>query len=259
MTQIPFTKMHGLGNDFVLINTITHPVSLTASKIAAMADRHTGIGFDQLLLVESAPNDSVDFGYRIFNADGSEAEQCGNGARCFAQFVRRQGLTDQNEITVQTISTVMQLRILDEVNVSVSMGIPTFLDAELSVPYSYVPISLGNPHCVLLVSQHDTDEIQTLGAQLQSAPAFASGVNVGFMRKIAPNHIALRVYERGAGETLACGSGACAAVVAGIEQELLEARTRVDLPGGHCEVYWQGEGEPVWLNGPTAHVFEGLY
>lgn len=260
MNAIKFAKMHGLGNDFVIINAIDQSVSLTPEVIRRMADRHRGIGFDQLLLVEKATSQNVDFGYRIFNADGSEAEQCGNGARCFAQFVRREQLSDKRALCVQTIRTTMTMNVLDEIMVSVSMGMPTFRPIEVAgIDVPHTALSIGNPHLVLDVPDLEQVDIERIGAGLQQNESFPGGVNVGFMQRLSPERIRLRVYERGAGETQACGSGACAAVVSGIHADQLNRTVDVELLGGRCKVSWMADTDEVWLTGPTAWVFDGVY
>lgn len=266
-TQLQFTKMHGLGNDFMMINAIDQTVSLSPAQIKQLANRHTGIGFDQLLVVEPNESDKVDFTYRIFNADGGEVEQCGNGARCFAKFVGDQGLSDKNELTVQTKTTTMQLKIQNDGLVSVSMGQPQISDVQIDLPYPHTVLSLGNPHIVLQVEQHNTQEIAEIGQALQNHHAFPGGINVGFMIIDNPNTIKLRVFERGAGETHACGSGACAAVVAGITHDQLANQVKVLLLGGECEVQWNNQdrngsgshdhNRVLWLTGPAVKVFEG--
>lgn len=268
-----FTKMHGLGNDFVVFNAIDQEIQLTDEQFRFIADRHFGIGCDQILLVEAPRTASTDFHYRIFNADGSEVEQCGNGARCFANFVRDQGLTDKKIINVGTHSGEIQLRVQEKGMVRVNMGSPSLepgqipFDAETkatSYPIevegetlTIAAVSMGNPHAVLQVENVDTAPVERLGPLLESHPRFPRRVNVGFMEIRSREKIRLRVFERGAGETLACGSGACAAIVAGRLQDLLGPRVEVTLPGGNLVVEWEGNSEPVWMSGPTARVFEG--
>jgi diaminopimelate epimerase len=268
-----FSKMHGLGNDFVVIDGVRQQVTLDAAQVRRLADRHTGIGCDQLLLVEPPPDQSVDFRYRIFNADGGEVEQCGNGARCFARFVRDQGLCDKTALRVATRAGVLELRHEADGQVTVDMGVPEFeparipftvaarattyrLDTELG-EVTFGAVALGNPHAVLRVDDPDRAPVTTLGPLLESHPDFPRRVNVGFLGVVDRGHVRLRVFERGVGETLACGSGACAAVVVGRQQGLLDARVTVDLTGGRLVISWPGEGEPVQMTGPATHVFEG--
>lgn len=268
-----FTKMHGLGNDFMVVDAISQPFRLRPEAIRELADRHFGIGFDQLLVVEPPGLPDVDFRYRIFNADGSEVEQCGNGARCFARFVRDQRLTNKRVIRVQTAKGVIELRIGKDGLVMVNMGVPEFnppaipFAADRQKPLYTVDvdgqtvelsaISMGNPHGVLLVDDVDTAPVGTLGPALERHPRFPARANIGFLQIIDRSHARLRVFERGSGETLACGSGACAAVVAGCLRGLLDARVEVELRGGRLVIEWQGEGTPVMMEGPATTVFEG--
>ncbi len=270
-----FAKMHGLGNDFVVIDATRKAVALQPDEIRAMADRHFGVGFDQLLLVEPAPHAGVDFGYRIFNADGGEVEQCGNGARCFARFVRDRGLTDKDRIRVQTRAGAIELQVLAGGEVRVDMGAPRWLPAEIPFaadapalryrvdvqgqPVQLAVVSMGNPHAVLCVADVDRAPVAQLGPLLERHARFPQRVNVGFMQVVAPGRIRLRVYERGTGETLACGTGACAAVVAGRRLGLLDACVRVSLPGGDLSITWQGEGHTVLMDGPAACVYDGRW
>ncbi|WP_341930957.1 diaminopimelate epimerase [Methyloversatilis discipulorum] len=270
--KLRFSKMHGLGNDFVVIDAIRQRVDLTPDQVRFLADRHFGVGCDQLLVVERAQQPGVDFRYRIFNADGGEVEQCGNGARCFVRFVREQGLTDKREIRVETKSGVITLTAADDVNVTVNMGVPVFEPARipfqsdsdafvqpLDVAGSAVPItavSMGNPHAVQVVADVDRAPVGLQGPLIESHPRFPARVNAGFMQVVDAHHIRLRVYERGAGETLACGTGACAAVVAGIVRNLLESPVRVSTRGGELNIAWAGEGQPVLMTGPAVTVFE---
>jgi diaminopimelate epimerase len=271
--QLKFTKMHGLGNDFVVFDAIHQTVELSPEQIRFLADRHFGIGCDQLLLVESPDKPGVDFRYRIFNANGGEVEQCGNGARCFARFVRDQGLTDKDVIPVQTAGGDIVLNIEGNGEVTVDMGVPRFEPAEIPFEAEFRSshyqleveghtwligaASMGNPHAVLHVTNVDTAPVEELGPAIESHLRFPNRVNVGFMEVVDRGHIRLRVYERGAGETLACGTGACAAVAVGRQQGLLDAKVRVDLPGGSLHIEWQGEGQPVMMTGPATTVFEG--
>ncbi len=270
--KIRFSKMHGLGNDFVVIDAIRQPVDLTPERVRVLADRHFGVGCDQLLLVERARQPGVDFRYRIFNADGGEVEQCGNGARCFVRFVREQGLTDKQEIRVETMSGVITLKSEDDGAVTVNMGVPVFEPARIpfdsasdafvqpldvaGVTVAITAVSMGNPHAVQVVADADAAPVAVTGPLIESHPRFPARVNAGFMQVVDAHHIRLRVYERGAGETLACGTGACAAVVAGIVRNLLESPVRVSTRGGDLDISWAGEGQPVFMTGPAVTVFE---
>ncbi len=271
--ELHFTKMHGLGNDFVVLDGISQQVELSTEQVRQIADRHFGIGCDQLLLVEAYDGDDADFRYRIFNADGGEVEQCGNGARCFARFVYDQGLTQKTTIPVMTASGRIVLQIQPDGQVTVDMGIPEleperipFISETRQTLYnlpleermvSFAAVSMGNPHAVLQVADTEAAPVQTVGSLLESHPVFPKRVNVGFMQVLERDHIRLRVFERGAGETLACGTGACAAVVAGRIQGLLDERVTVDLHGGQLHIQWQGEGQHVWMTGPAETVFRG--
>jgi diaminopimelate epimerase len=271
--EIEFTKMHGLGNDFVVIDAINQDIDLSEEQVRFLADRHFGVGCDQLLLVEAAETDDVDFIYRIFNADGGEVEQCGNGARCFAVFVREKGLTDKDLIRVETVSGVIELHVQDDGQITVDMGVPEF--SPWNIPFNADTrldeysldvngkmlkigvVSMGNPHAVTIVDNVDTTAVDELGAGIESHSLFPNRVNAGFMQIIDESHIRLRVYERGAGETLACGTGACAAIAVGCLQGHLSDRVQVDLPGGSLQISWQGEASPVMMTGPATTVFEG--
>lgn len=269
-----FTKMHGLGNDFVVVDAINQRIALTPKKIRFMANRHTGIGFDQLLVVEKTNQETADFKYRIFNADGSEVGQCGNGARCFARFVRDKKLTDKNEIVVETKSGQLVLSFTDNDLITVNMGVPRHLPSEVpmimeqearfytvnvnGIEKAFGAVSMGNPHAVLQVNDIKTAPVETIGAALESHSVFPERANIGFMQVLDKNAIKLRVFERGAGETQACGSGACAAVVIGIEQNLLNNTVKVELPGGELNISWAGRGEPVFMTGAAVSVFEGF-
>ncbi len=271
--NLKFSKMHGLGNDFMVIDGISQSVALNPARVAGWADRHFGIGFDQLLLVEAADSAQALFKYRIFNADGSEVSQCGNGARCFARFVREKGLTEQSTIPVQTAAGLLILNMIDNQRVEVNMGIPDFepehiplkascrLDTyQLQVndqPVEFSALSIGNPHAVIQVADVDTAPVQELGPLLESHPLFPLRVNVGFMQIVNRAHFKLRVFERGVGETLACGSGACAAMVAACQLGLLDNRATATLNGGDLQLDWQGEGQPVMMTGGTTMVYEG--
>ena len=268
-----FTKMHGLGNDFVVINGIAQAVDLTPEQIRFLANRRLGVGCDQVLLVQSSPGPQADFRYRIFNADGNEVEQCGNGARCFARFVREEGLTDKTEIPVLTAAGRIVLKVRPDEQVTVDMGPPHLEPVEIpfdapakAIAYllevdgethEIAAVSMGNPHAVLRVDNVQTAPVARLGPQIEAHPRFPRHVNVGFMEVVGPGQIRLRVYERGAGETLACGTGACAAVVAGRIQGLLDETVAVDLPGGRLVISWPGDGAPVLMTGPATTVFRG--
>ena len=270
---LKFTKMHGLGNDFVVFDAISQAVNLTPERCRRLADRHFGIGCDQILLVEKPTRADADFRYRIFNADGGEVEQCGNGARCFVRFVHDKGLTAKTEIRVETAAGIIVPRLETDGQVTVNMGVPRFEPDEipfltekraptyfLSVNGTIVEISalsMGNPHAVQLVENVDAAPVAVEGPLIEHHPAFPARVNAGFMQVMDRGHIRLRVYERGAGETLACGTGACAAAVAGIARGLLDASVRVAMRGGDLTVRWEGEGQPVWMTGPAVTVFEG--
>ncbi|OQX31976.1 MAG: diaminopimelate epimerase [Candidatus Sedimenticola endophacoides] len=268
-----FTKMHGLGNDFVVIDATARPLALSPEQCRRLADRRVGIGCDQILLVEAPRDPATDFYYRIINADGSEVEQCGNGARCFARFVRDKGLSAKERIDVGTRAGNIRLFLQADGQVRVNMGdpvleperIPFRADARAACyrieaageSLEIGAVSMGNPHAVLRVADVERADVARLGPLLESHPHFPRRVNVGFMQIGSRDHIRLRVYERGAGETLACGTGACAAVVSGQIQGLLDERVRVSLPGGDLVIEWAGEGHPVWMSGPAETVFEG--
>ncbi|UJJ30151.1 diaminopimelate epimerase [Halopseudomonas maritima] len=268
-----FTKMHGLGNDFMVIDLVTQHAQLSAKQIRQWADRHTGIGFDQLLLVEPPSTPDADFRYRIFNADGSEVEQCGNGARCFARFVQDKRLTAKQEIQVETAGGPIVLRINRDRQVTVDMGAPRFVPAEIpfqadaeAIDYTLevageqlqvAAVSMGNPHCVTLVPDVQDGTLERLGALIEAHPRFPRKVNAGFMQVVDRQHARLRVFERGVGETQACGTGACAAAVAGIRLGLLDSPVNIDLPGGRLQIEWAGPGQPVLMTGPATRVYEG--
>lgn len=272
--KIEFTKMHGLGNDFMVINQVTQNVELTPDMIRAWADRHTGIGFDQLLLVSPPSSPDVDFNYRIFNADGSEVEQCGNGARCFARFVYDKKLTSKNVIPVETASGRIQLRLEQNGLVTVKMGEPVFEPAQIPLQADHrqslykfdvdgdtvelASLSMGNPHGVLQVYSVDAAPVEKLGPKLEAHPLFPNKANIGFCEVVDRDHLKLRVFERGVGETQACGTGACAAAVANIAAGRVNNKVSVTLPGGTLEIEWQGEGHPVLMTGPATTVYEGI-
>jgi len=271
--RIRFTKMQGLGNDFVVLDALRQRVSLDADKCRLLADRRFGVGCDQVLLVERAQSPDTDFFYRIFNADGSEAEQCGNGARCFARFVRDKGLTNKDEISVGTKAGDLRLYLEADGQVRVSMGVPSFEPARIpflaEAPADTYPlevggetisigaVSMGNPHAVLRVEDVEQSPVNVLGPLIERHPRFPKRVNAGFMQVLGPDHIRLRVFERGVGETLACGTGACAAVAVGRRLGLLAERVRVSLPGGDLVIEWSREPRPLWMTGPAVSVYEG--
>ncbi len=270
-STLAFTKMHGLGNDFVVIDAVRQHIELTEAQVRYLADRHFGVGCDQLLVVEAAQTPGVDFRYRIFNADGGEVEQCGNGARCFARFVFDQGLTDKREIRVETKKGIITPRLEADGNVTVDMGVPVLKPAD--VPFvsesdAYVQpldvagntiaitaVSMGNPHAVQVVADVDTAPVAEQGPLIEHHPRFPARVNAGFLQIVDEHRVRLRVFERGAGETLACGTGACAAVVAGILRELVVSPVTVETRGGELTIAWNGVGTPVMMTGPAVSVF----
>ena len=282
--QIKFTKMHGLGNDFMVVDGVTQKVFFNHDLIKRLGDRHFGVGFDQLLLVEPPYNPDLDFHYRIFNQDGSEVQMCGNGARCFARFVYDHGLCNKREIHVSTMAGELTLKIEDDGEVVVNMGqpildpskIPTTFTQE--APYYEVPIapgkaiwqdkeiqsvkvgavSMGNPHTIIDVADVANCELPVLGPILECHPCYPEKVNVEFRQIISRSEIKVRVFERGVGETLACGTGACASVVSGIVQGLLDHKVKVHLPGGDLTITWEGPHKPVMMKGPATNVFEGI-
>ena len=271
--MVSFAKMHGLGNDFMVVDTISQNVFFNEGQIRKLADRNRGIGFDQLLLIESPPQPDVDFHYRIFNADGSEVGQCGNGIRCLARFVYKMGLTWKHKIRVSTINGIMEARLMRNGLVSVDMGVPQLEPqhipliadeqaAEYEIDISeqtltFGSVSMGNPHCVVSVEDINEASVESLGQTLNDHAIFPEGVNVGFMQIVSDNMVKLRVFERGAGETLACGSGACASMVVGRLQNKLQQRVKVYLPGGHLHIEWPGEGQPLSMVGPAEFVYHG--
>lgn len=273
MTKLAFSKMHGLGNDFVMIDAVRQDIRLSADQVRWLADRHFGVGCDQLLVVEPAQTPGVDFRYRIFNADGGEVEQCGNGARCFARFVFEQGLTDKREIRVETKKGIITPRLEDDGNVTVDMGVPVLKPAD--VPFvsdsdawvqpldvagttvAITAVSMGNPHAVQVVADVDTAPVAEQGPLIEHHPRFPARVNAGFLQVVDEHNVRLRVFERGAGETLACGTGACAAVVAGIRRGLLDAAVTVHTRGGDLRIEWAGPGQPVRMTGPAVTVYQG--
>jgi diaminopimelate epimerase len=271
--KLRFSKMHGLGNDFMVIDGINQKYIPLQSQISNWADRHFGVGFDQLLLVEKTDHEDALFRYRIFNADGSEVAQCGNGARCFARFVREQGLTDATRIPVETKAGLLQLEMIDDELVRVNMGVPEFrpwrIPFKAAARAEYYPleingqtlqlsaVAIGNPHAVLQVEDVDEADVEDIGPAIESHPDFPDRVNVGFMQVVDRANFRLRVYERGTGETLACGSGACAAMAAGQVAGLLDSAATVSLPGGELHLEWQGEGYPVMMTGGASMVYQG--
>ncbi len=271
--RLKFTKMHGLGNDFVVLDATRQPLALDTDHLRALADRHFGVGCDQILQVEKAHSADTDFYYRIFNADGGEVEQCGNGARCFVRYVHDKGLTQKTCIRVGTLSGTIEPTLEANGEVTVNMGAPIFepalvpfvvrqraLTYELAIDKKTINfniLSMGNPHAVQIVPDILAAAVETEGPLIEAHPCFPNRVNAGFMQIIDRSHIKLRVYERGAGETLACGTGACAAVVAGIQRGLLDARVRVTTRGGDLGISWAGEGQPVLMTGPAVTVYEG--
>lgn len=270
--DLRFTKMHGLGNDFVVLDAVMRPLSLTPARVRRLADRHFGVGCDQVLVVEPSTEPGIDFGYRIFNADGGEVQQCGNGARCFARYVRDEGLTTKDVITVRTAGGVITLHVLASGEVLVNMGLVRFEPAAIPFTADQVAtvynldvagrdvgvtvLSVGNPHAVQLVLDVDQAPVRKEGPLIATHPRFPEGVNAGFMQIVNRQLVRLRVYERGAGETLACGTGACAAVAAGRLRGLLDDTVDVVLRGGRLTVSWDGEG-PVFMQGPAVRVYEG--
>ena len=276
--ELRFTKMHGLGNDFMVLDALHQDLPaegppLPTATIRRLADRRFGVGFDQLLVVQPPPRAEVDFGYRIFNADGSEVYQCGNGARCFARYVREQGHADRDDIRVATVTGELTLQLTADGRVTVAMGEPHWAPAE--IPFNaeaeadtytleatgetldVSAVGLGNPHCVVVVEKLERAPVNTLGPVLESHPDFPERANVGFMEILNPEHFRLRVHERGVGETLACGSGACAAMVCGRRRGLLGDRATASLPGGDLVIEYDGAGQ-VWMTGPAERVYDGV-
>ena len=276
--KLRFAKMHGIGNDFMVLDLVTQNVELTADRIKRWSDRRTGVGFDQLLAVMPPSDPTTDFRYRIFNRDGTQAEQCGNGARCFAKFVRDHGLSVKQSLTLETSSGLVRTRMLEDDRVAVEMGVPgvepgdvpfrpelaealadgvryrlPVADGEVVV----APVSIGNPHAVIEIDDIVNAPVKRVGMQVQASEAFPEGVNVGFLQIVEPGFARLRVFERGAGETRACGSGACAAMVVGRLTGQLESRVMVSLRGGEVQLRWPGEGESVTMTGPAAQIYEG--
>jgi diaminopimelate epimerase len=282
--KLKFTKMHGAGNDFVVIDAINQNIDFSPAQWQALADRRFGVGADQMLVVEKSTVPGCDFRYRIFNNDGGEVEQCGNGSRAFVKFVVEKGLTAARKIRVETLAGIIEPRLEDDGSITVDMGAPVLEPAQVpfdaeglqgqpegreilwplvlelggqreSVQVSVV--SMGNPHAVQVVADVDSAPVELVGPLIEHHPRFPKRVNAGFMQLVDRQHVKLRVFERGAGETLACGTGACAAVVAGIRRGLLDSPVRVDARGGQLSIAWAGEGQPVYLTGPAVTVFEG--
>ena len=255
--RIRFTKMHGAGNDFVVLDCTQQPFSLTAAQLRQLADRHLGVGCDQVLVVEKPSRRDADFRYRIFNADGGEVEQCGNGARCFVRYVHERGLTDKREIRVETLAGMIVPRLEDDGEVTVDMGPPLLEGTETIDGAELAILSMGNPHAVQVVDDVERAPVTTQGPRLEHHARFPNRVNAGYLQVVDRHEAKLRVWERGAGETLSCGTGACAAVVAGIGRGLLESPVRVHTPGGALTIAWNGGDNPVWMKGPAQTVFEG--
>ena len=279
--KLRFTKMQGAGNDFVVLDATRAPLELSPAQVRRLGDRRYGIGADQVLMVEPGNAPDIDFGYRIYNAgSGDEVEHCGNGARCFVRYVRDKGLSDKRTLRVRTLNTTLELRDQDDGRVTVDMGAPIFDHARVpfdagglsprevgafalwpleidSAVVEVAVLSMGNPHAVQLVADVDTAPVATIGPRVETHPRFARGVNAGFMQIVGRDRIRLRVHERGAGETLACGTGACAAVVAGIRLGRLDARVEVEARGGRLSIEWQGGASHVLMTGPAETVYEG--
>jgi diaminopimelate epimerase len=271
--RLKFTKMHGIGNDFVVLDATATPLQLSARQIRALADRHFGIGCDQVLQIEPARSPDADFFYRIFNADGEEVEQCGNGARCFLRYVHEKGLTQKREIRVGTAGGVIVPRLESDGQVTVNMGVPQF--EPYRIPFSAAEqaltyildvdgknleisvLSVGNPHAVQIVPNVEDAPAASQGPRIEKHPRFPRGANAGFLQVVSRTHGRLRVYERGAGETLACGSGACAAAVAGITRGFFDSPLTITMRGGNLGISWAGAGQPVMMSGPAQTVFEG--
>ncbi|WP_237060236.1 diaminopimelate epimerase [Microbulbifer sediminum] len=271
--RLKFTKMHGLGNDFVMLDGISQRIKLSPDKIRRLADRHLGVGCDQVLLVEAPRNPDADFRYRIFNADGSEVENCGNGARCFARFVRERRLTGKRDLLVETTGGLLQLQMDERDRVSVDMGAPILEPADIPFDadrraetypldvdgetFIIGAVSMGNPHAVMLVDDIGAAPVDVLGPRIENHPRFPNRVNVGFLQIESRDRASLRVFERGVGETRACGTGACAAVVSARVRELVDDKVTVTLPGGELTIHWSGPGEPVTMTGPATTVYHG--
>jgi len=271
--NIKFSKMHGLGNDFMVLDAVNQSISLSPKQIRDLANRHRGVGFDQMLLVEPPKRDDYDFYYRIYNADGSEAYQCGNGARCIAKFIRDNRLSDKKELTVATKTSHHRLILNDDGNVTVDMGVPIlepkqipFMSEHKRIIYplnikqgdfEVCVVSMGNPHCIFTVDDINHIDLPKMGRAISEHEKFPERTNVEFMQVVSRDHVRLRIYERGVGETEACGSGACAAMVAGILQNTLGEKVTITMPGGDLHVEWAGGDNPVWMTGPASLVFTG--
>ena len=271
--KLKFTKMHGAGNDFIVVDATRAPLALDTGAIRRLSDRHTGVGFDQMLVVEPARHPDTDFYYRIFNADGGEVSQCGNGARCFVRYVHDKGLSAKKAIRVETRSGIIEPRLEADGRVTVNMGVPIFEPAR--IPFSaerraatyalevdgrnleISAVSMGNPHAVQVVTDVDAAPVANDGPLIERHSRFPERVNAGYMQIVDRSHIKLRVFERGAGETLSCGTGACAAIVAGVARGLLDSPVKVDTRGGVLEIAWPGEAQPVFMTGPAQSVYEG--
>lgn len=271
--QTRFTKMHGLGNDFVVLDAVRQSIRLTTDIIKRIADRNLGIGCDQVLVIEPPTDRNIDFNYRIFNCDGSEVEQCGNGARCIGRYIKDQQLSGKKTLRIKTKNRVMEITTTTKNMITANMGEPSFIPADIPLDseqqkdlYSIdinnsslkiAALSVGNPHAVLQVDNIDQADVETIGTLIQKHSLFPESVNVGFMQIIDRQNLALRVYERGVGETQACGSGACAAAVAAIKQGLVDKTIEIKLLGGKLTIEWQGEGQPILMTGPAETVFHG--
>jgi diaminopimelate epimerase len=270
---LSFAKMHGLGNDFMVVDGASQEIYFNQGQVRRLADRHKGVGFDQLLLIEAPQQPDVDFHYRIFNADGTEVGQCGNGARCLAKFVRKMGLTWKNRLRVSTINGVMSMYMTRNGLVGVDMGVPQLAPEKVplryaeqkvcyqtssnGMSYEFGAVSMGNPHCVINVDDVDNTDVDRIGREMAEHSIFPESANIGFMQKISDSEIRLRVFERGAGETLACGTGACASAVVGRLQHNMDQRIKVFLPGGHLHIDWPGDGQSLTMTGPAEFVYQG--
>ena len=268
-----FTKMHGLGNDFVVIDAVRQTINVSPEMVRRLAHRNLGIGCDQVLVIEPPSEKNIDFNYRIFNCDGAEVEQCGNGARCLGRYIFDQRLSGKKSVLVKTKNRVMEIQSSSKNLITANMGAPVFKPADIpfvaeqqdklytididNQPYSISAISMGNPHAVIQVEDIETAAVEAFGSQLQAHPRFPESVNVGFMEIVDPQHIKLRVFERGVGETQACGSGACAAAVAAIQQKLTGHSVKIELLGGELRIEWRGDSQPVLMTGPAVSVFHG--
>ena len=270
--SVKFTKMHGLGNDFVIFNAISQPINITSSIARKISNRHTGVGCDQLLIVEQSTRSDIDFNYRILNHDGSEVGQCGNGARCLARYVHEQGLTNKQELTVKTITTELKLRVNSLDNITVDMGVPQFEPRAIPFAVSHRQaeyqfevdnqmvnasvLAMGNPHCIQFIENIESAPVNTQGPKIESSKLFPERTNACYAQVVDRSYIKARVYERGVGETMACGSGACAIMVAARQNAVVDQNVTVELLGGPLELYWPGEGAQVEMTGPAVSVFE---